>query len=89
MAKKGAIRRFAAATVALAACLTMTSDVDAQAFSCSPRKTCKQMRSCSEAVYFLRQCGDTRRDGDGDGIPCESLCGKTLSQMNRRLAAGL
>lgn len=61
----------------------------AQDFSCTPRKTCKQMRSCREAVYRLRQCGDRERDGDNDGIPCESICGKTHAEMNRRLDTGL
>ena len=46
----------------------------AQTFDCS-RKTCGQMRSCAEACHALLVCGDTRRDGDNDGIPCESLCG--------------
>ncbi len=36
-------------------------------------KTCKTMTSCEEAV--IAWCGgDTRRDGDNDGIPCENLC---------------
>lgn len=36
-------------------------------------KTWKTMTSCEEAVIAL--CGgDTRRDGDNDGIPCENLC---------------
>lgn len=44
-------------------------------FSCShARTTCGQMASCSEAEYHLRQCGISRLDRDGDGIPCESLC---------------
>ena len=44
-------------------------------FSCSQAKTtCGQMASCSEAEYHLRQCGISRLDGDGDGIPCEALC---------------
>jgi len=68
--------------------LVSTGVSAAQEFSCTPRKTCKQMRSCSEAVYRLRQCGDRERDGDNDGIPCESLCGKTHAEMNRRLEAG-
>ena len=59
----------------------------AQSFSCFPPKTCGQLRNCAEAYYRLIQCGDSRRDGDGDGIPCESLCGKTLDVMQRRLAA--
>lgn len=78
-----------AAPVAFALFLATAWGACAQDFSCSTHKTCKQMRSCSEAVFHLRQCGDRKRDGDGDGIPCENLCGKTLSQMNRRLQAGL
>lgn len=77
------------ALAAVALALAGASGTFAQEYSCSPRKTCKQIRSCSEAVFRLRQCGDSRRDGDGDGIPCEDLCGKTVSQMNRRLQAGL
>lgn len=48
----------------------------AQSFSCTPRKTCGQMRSCAEACHALVVCGDTRRDGDHDGIPCEKLCSR-------------
>lgn len=51
----------------------MESFLLAQAFSCSG-KTCGQMRSCAEACHALLVCGDRRRDGDSDGIPCESLC---------------
>lgn len=40
-------------------------------FSCDGRKYCSQMRSCAEATYFLRNCPDTKLDGDHDGIPCE------------------
>lgn len=78
-----------AALIAAAVSLGAVRGTNAQDFSCDTHKTCKQMRSCSEAVFHLRQCGDKKRDGDGDGIPCEGLCGKTLSQMNRRLQAGL
>lgn len=42
--------------------------------SCSKR-TCSQMRSCAEAMYHLRQCGVRKLDRDGDGVPCESICG--------------
>ena len=45
----------------------------AQAFTCA-RKTCGQMTSCAEACHALTVCGDRARDGDNDGIPCESLC---------------
>lgn len=37
-------------------------------------KTCKQMASCTEAMYQLEVCGQTSLDRDGDGVPCESLC---------------
>jgi hypothetical protein len=30
------------------------------------------MTSCEEAKFFLKNCPDTKMDGDGDGIPCES-----------------
>ncbi len=38
------------------------------------KQLCRQMTSCAEAVYLLRQCGVTRLDSDGDGKPCERLC---------------
>lgn len=43
--------------------------------SCSAKRFCSQMSSCDEAVYHLRVCGQRRLDGDGDGKPCERLCG--------------
>lgn len=43
-------------------------------FSCSVRKNCSQMASCAEARYHLTECGNTRLDRDGDGVPCESIC---------------
>ena len=41
---------------------------------CGTKRTCKQMASCSEARFYLEQCGLSRLDGDKDGTPCESLC---------------
>lgn len=36
-------------------------------------RTCKQVRSCREAVELW--CGGYRRaDADHDGIPCENVC---------------
>jgi len=32
------------------------------------------MTSCAEAQLYHTQCGLDTLDGDGDGIPCESLC---------------
>jgi endonuclease YncB( thermonuclease family) len=42
--------------------------------TCWTQKTCGQMESCKEARFYLEECGLTRLDGDGDGVPCESLC---------------
>lgn len=44
-------------------------------FKCEAKRYCGQMISCEEARFYLTQCGVRRLDGDGDGIPCESLCG--------------
>ena len=41
---------------------------------CDTKRTCTQMKTCEEAIAFLRQCRLTGIDGDGDGIPCEKLC---------------
>ncbi len=43
-------------------------------YGCDCRKTCSQMSSCEEAYYQLNTCGCSRRDGDSDGVPCESIC---------------
>lgn len=54
----------------------MSPAVLEQPFSCDGRTRCSQMRSCSEARYFIKHCPATRMDGDGDGEPCEQqLCG--------------
>lgn len=44
-------------------------------FSCSGKRYCRQMSSCAEASFYLRQCGASSLDGDRDGQPCEDLCG--------------
>jgi hypothetical protein len=44
--------------------------------TCGDKRTCKQMDSCAEARHYLTECGIGRLDGDGDGVPCESLCGR-------------
>lgn len=58
----------------------------AQAQSCAYQKYCSKMRSCAEADYYFRVCGHSERDGDNDGIPCETLCGKTKAAYKKRLA---
>lgn len=47
-----------------------------QTFRCETGKHhCSQMRSCAEATFYIRNCPDTKMDGDNDGIPCErQLC---------------
>ena len=42
--------------------------------TCGTKRYCRQMTDCAEARFFLNECGLTRLDGDGDGIPCEALC---------------
>lgn len=42
---------------------------------CGGKRTCGEMNSCAEANFYLDQCGVSRLDGDGDGVPCESICG--------------
>lgn len=42
---------------------------------CSGKRTCGEMNSCAEANFYLEECGVSRLDGDGDGVPCESICG--------------
>jgi hypothetical protein len=46
--------------------------IKAPNFHCDGRRYCSQMTSREEAEYFLRNCPDTRMDGDHDGIPCEN-----------------
>ena len=41
---------------------------------CGTKRTCREMRDCDEATWYLVECGLDRIDGDGDGVPCESLC---------------
>ncbi|MGG7074555.1 excalibur calcium-binding domain-containing protein [Campylobacter sp. 9BO] len=44
-------------------------------FDCS-KKYCKEMSSCKEAMHYLNVCKVAKFDKDGDGIPCENVCGK-------------
>jgi endonuclease YncB( thermonuclease family) len=39
--------------------------------SCDGRIHCSQMRSCEEATWFLKNCPNTKMDGNNDGVPCE------------------
>ncbi len=48
-----------------------TAPVAANKYVCDGRQHCSQMRSCEEATWFIRNCPNTKMDGEGDGIPCE------------------
>ena len=54
--------------------LAKSKKADAEQFSCEDTKYCKEMRSCAEAKYHLNECGESRLDRDGDGVPCENVC---------------
>jgi hypothetical protein len=41
-------------------------------YRCDGREHCSQMKSCDEAKFFLKNCPNTKMDGDNDGIPCEN-----------------
>ncbi len=43
--------------------------------ACGAKRYCKQMTSCGEARFYLETCGLRSLDGNGDGVPCETLCG--------------
>lgn len=47
-------------------------NVPNQQFRCDGRQHCSQMRSRAEAEFFLRNCPNTKMDGDRDGVPCEN-----------------
>jgi hypothetical protein len=39
-------------------------EVSSQQFRCDGRTYCSQMTSCAEATYFLRNCPNTKMDGN-------------------------
>lgn len=50
------------------------NSISDKSVNCVVKRTCKQMSNCTEARFYLQQCGLTRLDRDKDGIPCESIC---------------
>ena len=54
--------------------LAKSKKANAEQFSCEDTKYCKEMRSCAEAKFHLNECGESRLDRDGDGVPCENVC---------------
>lgn len=41
-------------------------------FKCDGRQYCSQMTSRAEAEFFIKNCPNTKMDGDNDGVPCEN-----------------
>jgi hypothetical protein len=41
---------------------------------CARHRFRKQMTSCADARRALIECGWSKLDGDGDGVPCEAVC---------------
>jgi hypothetical protein len=41
---------------------------------CASHRFCNEMVSCAQARRALMECGFSKLDGDGDGVPCERLC---------------
>ena len=44
----------------------------AVSYQCDRRQYCSQMKSRAEAEFFIRNCPNTKMDGDHDGVPCEN-----------------
>ncbi|MBU0648207.1 excalibur calcium-binding domain-containing protein [Patescibacteria group bacterium] len=49
--------------------------VPQQVFEQCDFKPCSEMVSCQEAQHYYDACGITELDDDGDGTPCENVCG--------------
>jgi hypothetical protein len=45
------------------------------AFECGSTTYCREMGPGEEARFDLEECGLEPLDGDGDGVPCEAICG--------------
>jgi endonuclease YncB( thermonuclease family) len=51
-----------------------TADAVTTNFQCGTKRYCREMTSCEEANFHLRNCGRSSLDGDRNGVPCESIC---------------
>lgn len=45
---------------------------ETSSFRCDGRERCTQMGSLEEACWFVKNCPNTKMDGDHDGEPCEN-----------------
>lgn len=73
--------------VALASAFLVFAATASGSLACGDKSYCKDMSNCAEATYYLQVCEAKRLDGDGDGIPCEALCGKSPATHQARLMA--
>nr|WP_255575263.1 thermonuclease family protein [Caldovatus aquaticus] len=48
-------------------------------FPCGAKRYCRETTSCAEARFHLERCGQTRLDGDRDGVPCEGCAGRAAT----------
>jgi micrococcal nuclease len=53
---------------------TSSDSTNTGSWECNCKKTCTQITTCEEAYFQLNECGCTDRDGNGDGVPCETIC---------------
>lgn len=81
------MRYVRAALCALVLCGAGCPQSAAQDGGCGGKRTCRDMATCAEANHYLKTCGVKSLDGDGDGIPCESICGQDSNTMAARLKA--
>lgn len=54
---------------------SVSAPVAQSQYSCQGKTYCSQMSSCEEAQFYQSNCSGTKMDGDGDGVPCEDMCG--------------
>jgi len=55
-------------------CTSPQTEPTIQIWNCDCSKTCSEMSTCDEAQYQLNTCGCSARDGDNDGIACDTMC---------------
>ena len=68
-------QRSAARTTRTASARMSIAQATVPPVRCGTKRVCREMTSCGEALAFMRQCGVTSMDGDGDSVPCEhELC---------------
>lgn len=60
--------------IAITLLINLSAAEKKEELKCGNKKTCKQMTSCKEAIFYLKECGLSKLDKDKDGIPCESIC---------------